>query len=132
MTRLMLDTSAYSALLRGHPAVCEAVRAARELLVNPVVLGEPRAGFRGGRHERRNEELLGRFLTSSRVGILPIDEESSQPYAAICRSLLAAGTPIPTNDLWIAATAMQHGLTVLTLDDHFAKVPQILVNVVTP
>ena len=69
------------------------------------------------------------FLASDRVVVLPVDAETSERYAAILSSLRTAGTPVPTNDVWIAATAMQHGLSVVTTDRHFANIPQILCEV---
>lgn len=128
MTGLFLDTSAYSALGRGHVAIASAVRVAERIVVNPVVLGELLAGFRRGKDRRGNEEQLDRFLRSPRVDVLVLDRRTSDCYAAIQASLREAGTPIPTNDMWIAATAMQHGLTVLTTDEDFLRVGQVLVD----
>ena len=91
-----------------------------------MVLGELLAGFLMGRNEKRNRDILEDFLSSPRVTIVEIDEETSERYALIVQSLRMKGTPIPTNDLWIAASAMQHGLRVLTTDKHYLKVPQII------
>jgi len=125
MSRLLLDTSAYSAFMRGDEAVVQSIRGARELCLTPVVLGELLAGFRRGTRRKENEALLARFLASPRVRVLALDEETADRYAIILNALRAAGTPVPTNDLWIAASAMQHGLKVLTTDAHFAKIPQV-------
>jgi tRNA(fMet)-specific endonuclease VapC len=133
VTRILLDTSAYSALLRGHQAeTLRQVQEAEEILVNPVVLGELKAGFRRGSRRRKNERELAAFLASPRVRLVSIDEETSERYAAILHSLRTAGTPIPTNDVWIAASAMQHALPVFTADEHFQRVPQILVEPLDP
>lgn len=96
------------------------------IYLNPIVLGELRAGFLWGRTRQKNEERLGRFLSYSRVSTLSIDDETAERYAVILDGLWAAGTPIPTNDMWIAASAMQYGLKVVTTDAHFLKVPQIV------
>jgi tRNA(fMet)-specific endonuclease VapC len=125
-SQIMLDTSAYGAFLRGTPGVKEAVQQADEIVFNPVVLGELKAGFLMGRNEKRNRAILRDFLSSPRVTLVEIDEETSERYAVIVQSLRMKGTPIPTNDLWIAASAMQHGLKVLTTDKHYLKVPQII------
>jgi predicted nucleic acid-binding protein len=125
-SQIMMDTSAYGAFLGGTPGVKEAVQHADEIIVNPVVLGELKAGFLMGKNEKRNRAILRDFLSSARVTIVEIDEETSERYAVIVRSLRVRGTPIPTNDLWIAASAMQHGLRVLTTDRHYLKVPQII------
>ncbi len=126
MTRILADTSAYSAFFRGHPGVKRCFQQAEEIILTPVVLGELRTGFLCGKHSRKNEQELGMFLSSARVVVLPVDAETSERYAAILSMLRTAGTPVPTNDVWIAATAMQHGLSVVTLDRHFANIPQIL------
>jgi tRNA(fMet)-specific endonuclease VapC len=125
--RLLVDTSAYSAFMRGHGRVASTLQEADAVAVTPVILGELRAGFMRGAHRRKNEGELARFLASARVFVIGIDEETAERYAIIVDSLRSAGTPIPTNDIWIAASAMQHGLGVLTTDDHFARVPQVAV-----
>ncbi len=124
--KVMMDTSAYVAFLKGTPAVKGAVQGADEIVFNPVVLGELKAGFLMGRNEKRNRAILRDFLSSPRVIIAEIDEETSERYAVIVQSLRMKGTPIPTNDLWIAASAMQHGLKVLTTDKHYLEVAQII------
>lgn len=128
MTRLFVDTSAYSALLRGDTRVRDALRSADEIRVNPVVLGELLAGFLGGRNRKKNEAELRRFMGSPRVALVPIDEQTAERYALVVASLRRRGRPIPSNDLWIAASAAQHGLRLLTLDAHFLEVEQVLVE----
>jgi predicted nucleic acid-binding protein len=128
VTRVLLDTSAYSAFLREHAAVKGAVQGADELYLNVVVVGELLAGFRSGARVRKNEEELREFLSSPRVRLLSLDRETAVRYALVLHALRVAGTPIPTNDVWIAATAMQHGLSILTTDEHYLKVNQVLVQ----
>ena len=130
MRKVLLDTSAYSALFRGEEQVKYILQEVEEVSLTPVILGELLAGFTGGRFEARNRELLKEFLETPCVRVYPIDGETSERYAAVWLHLREQGTPIPTNDLWIAASAMQHGLTVLTADQHFLKVPQILTRIV--
>ena len=84
------------------------------------------AGFLMGRNEKRNRAILKDFLSSPRAIIAEIDEETSERYAVIVQSLRVKGKPIPTNDLWVAASAMQHGLKILTTDKHYLEVPQII------
>lgn len=126
--RIILDTSAYSAFMRGHEALKAALQEVEEITLNPVILGELRAGFLLGRHRRKNESELATFFASPRVRVVPVDEETAVRYAVIVTALRSAGTPIPTNDVWIAASAMQHGLGVVTTDPHYEKVPQIIVE----
>ena len=125
-SKIMMDTSAYVAFLRGNPGVKEVVQQADEIIFNPIVLGELKAGLLIGRNEKRNRAILKDFLSSPRVNIAEIDTETSDRYAVIVQSLRLKGTPIPTNDLWIAASAMQHGSMVLTTDKHYLEVPQII------
>jgi tRNA(fMet)-specific endonuclease VapC len=131
VTRVLVDTSAYSAFFRGHSGVKALFQKVDEIVLSPIVLGELRAGFIAGAHRRKNERELDLFVRSSRVSIASIDEETSACYAAIVHGLRVAGTPVPTNDIWIAASAMRHGLRVITTDRHFAKMPQILCEVVS-
>lgn len=129
MNRVLLDTSAYSAFFKGDPAVVEAVRTADEIYLNPIVLGELIAGFIRGNKEKKNRTELETFLSSPRVYLRKIDEETSERYAAIMSSLKDKGTPIPTNDIWISASAMQDGLKILTTDRHYKEVEQVIVEV---
>lgn len=131
MTRILADTSAYSAFFRGHAGVKALFQKVDEIVLSPVVLGELRAGFMAGAHRRKNERELDLFLRLSRVSVASLDEETAGCYAAVVHGLRLAGTPIPTNDIWIAASAMQHGLRVITTDRHFAKIPQILCDVLS-
>jgi predicted nucleic acid-binding protein len=128
MTRFLLDTSAYSALMRKHPAVLEFIDSAEALYLSPIVLGELTAGFLLGGQREKNERALSEFLQSSRVMILPIDDETADRWAIIAASLKKAGTPIASNDVWIAAGAMQHGLPILTSDRDFQKIPQVIAH----
>ncbi len=125
--RLLLDTSAYSAFMRGDAGIKIVLQQAAEICVNPVILGELLAGFGRGKHRRKNRQELRAFLASPRVNVLQVDEATAERYAVILNSLWKAGTPIPTNDVWIAASAMQHGLQILTADAHFRKVGQVIV-----
>lgn len=128
MRRILLDTSAYSAFMRGHDEVKRALQEADEIALTPVVLGELGAGFLRGRQRRKNERELRQFLGSGRVRVVGVDEETAERYAVIVTALRTAGTPIPTNDIWIAASAMQYGLAVVTTDEHYEKVPQVIVE----
>jgi tRNA(fMet)-specific endonuclease VapC len=129
--RLLLDTSAYAAFMRGDGEVVHALREADEIYLNAIVLGEMLAGFMGGERHEKNEKELTRFLESPRVNLIDVDEATAERYAVIFTTLREAGTPIPTNDLWIAASAMQYGLRLLTLDSHFTRVPQILTRFIS-
>ena len=132
MSRILLDTSAYAGYLRNHPQLQAPIQGASAVHLNAVVLGELLAGFKKGSRPRQNENRLREFIAEPRVTVLSVDEETAVRYAAIKDYLGRKGTPIPANDLWIAATAFQHGLRLQTLDAHFLRVPQILVEFFEP
>lgn len=127
----MLDTSAYAAFKRGHEKAASALRKSPEILLPTIVLGELWAGFEVGSKREQNRQELDAFLASPRVVLAPVTGETAVRYAVIYAYLRGNGRPIPTNDLWIAALAMEHGATLLTADAHFLNVPQILVTHLT-
>jgi len=123
--RVALDTNRYTDLCRGDLSVVETVERANEVLLPFVVIGELRAGFAVGNQEVRNEAVLRRFLLKPDVRVLYADEQTTHQYAAVYRQLRKQGTPIPTNDMWIAALVLQHSLVLLARDAHFDSLPQL-------
>ena len=91
-------------------------------------LGELHAGFRLGNRGAQNERELSSFLRSPRVSIVDVGDQTAVRYAEIVLFLRRAGRPIPTNDIWIAAGAMEHGLRIVTTDAHFTRLPQVIVD----
>ena len=124
--RLALDTNAYADSAAGRPRIAEVLRRCEEIHLPFIVLAELRAGFAAGTLGRKNEAKLSEFLGSPRVRILLADEQTTHHYGAIYAQLRKAGTPVPTNDLWIAALVVQHDLPLLSSDRHFAAIPQVL------
>lgn len=106
----------------GEAEVAEIVAYAEKLYVNSVVLGELLGGFAAGTREAKNRAELSRFLESPRVEVLPITGLTADSYALVYAALRRKGQPIPTNDLWIAASALEHGAALLTRDAHFAQI----------
>jgi predicted nucleic acid-binding protein len=120
-----LDASAYSHFRRGDQEVVALVDGAARVAVPAIVLGELRAGFRSGSQRERNERELQAFLAHSAVDVLVVGASVSEHYADIVADLRQRGTPLPTNDIWIAATAASSGLIVLTYDEHFEAISRV-------
>lgn len=123
--KLALDTNRYTDLCRGEASLVETVELADEVWLPFIVLGELRAGFAVGTQGPRNEAVLRRFLLKSGVGVLYADEQTTYHYGAVYRQLRKQGTPIPTNDMWIAALVLQHSLVLCARDAHFDLLPQL-------
>jgi tRNA(fMet)-specific endonuclease VapC len=123
--RLLVDTNCLTGALRGDSSIVDAVERAEEVWIPFVALAEIKAGFAGGTRVTKNETLLQAFLRLPGVGVLFADRGTTDVYARLVTSLRRAGTPIPTNDLWIASLAVQHELPLLSRDKHFRKVAQV-------
>jgi tRNA(fMet)-specific endonuclease VapC len=120
--RLLPDTSAYSGFRRGVPSVVEMISRSDSVLISPVMMGELLYGFRKGSKFEQNMKSLRRFLAHEAVEIAPLGEVTADRYSRIVMQLKRDGTPIPINDVWIAAQAMEHGAELLTSDRHFERV----------
>jgi len=123
--RLALDTNRYRDLTDGDAQTTRVLEQAAAVFVPFVVVAELRAGFRVGRRGRENESVLLRFLTKPGISVLYADEGTTEAYAALFAQLRKQGTPIPTNDLWIAALVSQHHLRLCSRDRHFEHLPQL-------
>ena len=123
--RLALDTNRYTDLCRGNSRAVEIVEAADAVWLPFVVIGELRAGFAVGNQGPRNEAVLRRVLLKPGVGVLYADEQTTSHYASVYRQLRKQETPIPTNDMWIAALVLQYSLTLYDRDRHFEALPQL-------
>ncbi len=128
LSRLCLDTSAYSHFRRGHAEAVDAVTSCRAVVVPAVVLGELRVGFLLGSRRAENERDLAKFLARDVVDVLDVDDEVSAIYADIVVDLRRAGTPVPTNYIWIGAVAVRAGVSVLTFDAHFEMMRRVSVR----
>ena len=126
MKRILIDTNIYAEFKRKNPSVIEVLRQVDFIGVNVVVLAELLSGFFGGAKEEQNRQELNQFLDSSRVHVIPIDEETAEFYARIHRDLKRKGKMIPVNDIWVAASAMKNGLALFTHDEHFESVEGIM------
>lgn len=123
MSRILIDTNIYSHAFRGDSDVIEMLRKVEEIGFSVISIGELLSGFKSGAKEQKNRTELEKFIDSPRVVIYPVNEETSEYYAEILNNLRKAGRPIPTNDIWIAATAFQNGIKLFTKDEHFKDIP---------
>lgn len=122
MRGLCLDTNAYSEFMRGVEAAVALVESAEQVWMPFVVLGELRAGFLKGSRSGINEAELSEFLASSQVAIAHAGDATSRLYARVFDTLRRQGKPIPTNDLWVAACALEHHAALFSFDAHFNAV----------
>lgn len=120
--KILLDTNAYSAIGRGHPAATELMRRATAMVLSTVMVGEVLAGFRPGSRWEENLASLRRFVSQPRVSLMPVTWTTADRYSRIWTALRRKGKPIPTNDVWIAAHALETGADLISFDPHFELV----------
>ena len=123
MNKILLDTNAYVKYLTGDTKVLDALGKAVTVNMSVVVLGELYAGFKGGSRARKNRNDLDKFLEKTTVEILDVSRETSEIFGDIKNVLRKSGTPIPINDIWIAANTIESGSALVTYDTHFLKIP---------
>lgn len=123
--KLVLDTNRYTDLANGVPEAVDTVARAGRIYMTFVTIAELRGGFAMGTRGRVNELFLRQFLDHPDVTCLYPDEQTTREYAMIYQQLRRQGTPIPTNDMWIAALVLQHGLMLYARDRHFDELPQV-------
>lgn len=122
MRQMLIDTDIYSKALRGDQSVVDILRNQAEIGFSVISIGELLSGFKGGNKQVKNKSELEDFLDSPRVVVYSVDDETAEFYSEVLHNLRTAGTPIPANDIWIAAIAFQHGLKLYSTDAHFQKV----------
>jgi len=124
--KLVLDTNIYVDFGQGTKEVVDVIATrSKEIFLPVIVLGELFYGFQKGSRSKENEARFRHFVTSLGVSIIEVDEEVARKYSLIYSALFAKGTPIPINDVWIAACCMSEGGTLVTRDRHFEQVEQI-------
>ncbi|MDP2646093.1 MAG: type II toxin-antitoxin system VapC family toxin [Desulfobacterales bacterium] len=127
--KILLDTSAYVGFKRNMPDIVEVIVRAEQVLFSPIVLGELMFGFRNGTRFKANMEDLDKFLGDQVVKVAPIGHITSDRYSRIAVDLKLKGTPIPTNDIWIAAQTMEHGAEIITTDKHFKNIDGLVCTI---
>jgi tRNA(fMet)-specific endonuclease VapC len=120
--KILLDTSAYVGFKRNNKKVVEIITRAETILFSPIALGELLFGFRNGTRFNENMSDLDKFLVHEAVDLVQIGKITSDRYSRIAAQLKRQGTPIPTNDIWIAAQTMEHGAELVSSDQHFGKI----------
>jgi tRNA(fMet)-specific endonuclease VapC len=120
--RVLLDTNAYSALARGRLEASDHIRQAQEVILSTIVLGELLFGFQNGSRYLDNKQRLEEFLQHPRVRTVTLTLETAEHFGKISTSLRRRGRPIPTNDIWIAAQAVETGSDLLSSDSHFGEI----------
>jgi tRNA(fMet)-specific endonuclease VapC len=125
MKKIILDTNAYARLLTGDNHVLNATASAETIFMSIFVVGELHAGFQGGSKKKENRDVLHRFLTKPTVKILNATSETAEIFGMLKNQLKQAGTPLPINDVWIAAHGIETGSIIVTFDQHFTQIPGI-------
>ena len=125
--RICLDTNAYSAMAKGHGGATSLVEVADEVIVPAIVVGELMFGFLNGSRFSENEGMLNRFLEDDGVVLQPVTHEIAERYGYVKAALRKNGTPIPENDIWIAATALETGARLVTYDTDFKNVGGLVI-----
>ena len=123
MKRLVIDSNALISLFDGDSSVADAMAEAERILIPAIVLGELRSGFNGTKRAKVAESALERLLERPNVDVLPVTGETASFFATIMRLLKSNGTPIPTDDAWIAAGVLEFGAVLFSRDRHFDKIP---------
>jgi tRNA(fMet)-specific endonuclease VapC len=106
VNRILIDTNIYSAAMRGDTQVVHLLRCVSHIGISSISVGELLSRFRGGNREQKNRQELNVFFSSPRVVRYPVNEETAECYSSVLKRLKRKGTPIPTNDIWTAATAL--------------------------
>lgn len=129
---LVLDTSAYSWMRSGHPGVLDLVAAAEIVILTGTVLGELEGGFELGSRQRENRAALAELLSEPFVRVRHVTPATARRYGEVFAHLRRAGTPIPVNDMWIAAATLECGGHLLTFDGQYNHVPALSATVFEP
>ena len=123
--RIAIDTNRYRDFCAGDPVCLDLVQRSERVYLPFITLGELRAGFLAGARTGANERVLERFLSSPRVEVLFPTAATTRQYAQLFLQLRTQGTPIPANDLWIAALVLENDVPLFSRDAHFDRLPQL-------
>ena len=132
MRPILIDTNAYTAFKRGEDSMLEIIQHAETLAISPIVLGELLSGFACGNKTKKNRDELQQFLQSSRIRLFSITSDTASFYSQIYYSLRTKSKPIPSNDLWIAAQALENGCVLCSQDKHFKAIEGLISGITLP
>ena len=125
----LIDTNVYSHAMRGRQWAVDILAESDHIGISTVSLGELLAGFKVGGKADENKRILYEFLDHPRVKVYPVGERTAEFYSSIYQDLRSQGTPLPTNDIWIAATAQENGLVLVSHDRHFENIPGLICRI---
>lgn len=128
MNKVLLDTNAYSYFTNGNQTVINFLNGVDHICFSVIVLGELYIGFKNGNREKHNKDILKQFLDETAVSLYEVTAETADIYKDIYLDLKKNGTPIPINDIWIAAQAVELGAKLLTFDKHFSNIPGLRIE----
>jgi len=128
--KILMDTSAYVGFKLNKPELVGIIINSESILISPIVLGELIFGFRNGTRFEENMDDLNKFINHEVVDLIPIGRTTADRYSRIAAQLKRNGSPIPTNDIWIAAQTMEHGAELISSDWHFEKVSGLVCTII--
>jgi tRNA(fMet)-specific endonuclease VapC len=129
MRPILIDTNAYVAFKKGDASIMEIIQHAETLAISPVVLGELLGGFECGNKTKKNLDELQQFLQSSRIRVFSITADTAKFYSQIYSALKHKGHPIPSNDMWIAAQALENGCVLCSYDKQFKAIEGLITGI---
>ena len=122
MTKILLDTNAYSEFISGNEKVFDYIIEAEEIYLSTVMIGELFAGFYGGKKYTKNKEELKEFIEKDGIRIIDVSIETAEIFGELKTELSKKGKMIPLNDIWIAAHSVETGSKLITFDSHFKHI----------
>jgi tRNA(fMet)-specific endonuclease VapC len=128
MRPIAIDTNAYASFKRGSTPIVDVIQYSPHMLMSVTVLGELLSGFAAGNQEHSNRRELTQFINVPRVTVVACTVATADIYALVYAALRRKGQPIPSNDMWIAASCLEHGAALLTLDAHFQNIDGLRVG----
>ncbi len=125
MNAVMLDTNVLINIFHDPDSFLDELSDYEQVLLPSIVIGEFRAGLSSGKRDKMIEKMFSDYLKNPAVKVISLSEKTARYYATVFRELKAKGHPIPQNDIWIAAAALECGAPLFTYDSHFSAIPML-------